>query len=229
MSGKAPRSIGIIMDGNRRWAKAQGLSSLEGHSAGYRKLKEVVGWARDVGVEWITAYAFSTENWKRSPEEVGFLTGLFEQVLTTELAEIEKDGIKLRFIGERARFGIKLETLMKSAEERTKEGKGPTLAIAVSYGGRQELLDATKHLIRSGVSADTLDEKTFTSALYAPDMPEVDLVIRTSGEVRTSNFLPWQAVYAEWFFPKTLWPAFSKEEFTGILEEFGERDRRRGK
>jgi undecaprenyl diphosphate synthase len=150
-------------------------------------------------------------------------------VLSNEVDTIVKEGVRLRFIGERSRFGEQLVRLMGEAEARTAAGTGPTLAIAVSYGGRQELVDAVRKLIASHARPETIDEAAFAAALYAPDMPDVDLVIRTSGELRTSNFLPWQTVYAEWFFPETMWPAFSKEEFDRILNEYSERDRRRGK
>lgn len=217
--------IGIIMDGNRRYAKERGLPTLAGHKAGYDKLREVVRWAHEAGVKYLIAYAFSTENWKREKEEVGYLMDLFRFALKNELAELKKERISVRFIGERTRLPKDIQTEMVRVEEATKGGE-VTLVLAVSYGGRQEIIDAVKNASVAGVA---VTEETFSDFLYTKGMPDPDLVIRTSGEQRISNFLLWQMAYSELFFTKTYWPALTKEEFLGILQEFSMRERRLGK
>lgn len=223
----SPQCIGIIMDGNRRYARERGLSAMAGHSAGSEKLKEVMRWAREAGVKHVIVYAFSTENWNRSKHEVVYLLRLFKRILTKELAAIKRDGFRVRCVGLLSRFSRELQRIMHRAEEETADAPGPTLALALSYGGRAEILEAANRAFKNGERK--LDEKTFSKYLWTSDIPDPDLIIRTSGERRLSGFLPWQGVYSELFFTKTYWPALSRSEFFGILKEFGDRERRMGK
>ncbi|KKU58167.1 MAG: Isoprenyl transferase [Parcubacteria group bacterium GW2011_GWA2_47_12] len=223
----SPQCIGIIMDGNRRFARERGLSLMEGHSAGSEKLKEVMRWAREAGIKHVIVYAFSTENWSRSKSEVLYLLRLFKRILTRELAVIKRDGFRVRCVGLLSRFSLELQKIMRNAEQETAGLPGPTLALALSYGGRAEILDAANRALKNGEK--NLDEKTFRKYLWTQDLPDPDLIIRTSGEKRLSGFLPWQGVYSELFFTKTYWPALSRTEFFGILKEFGDRERRMGK
>lgn len=223
----APACIGIIMDGNRRWARERGLPTLEGHMCGYRKLKEVVSWANKAGVETLIFYAFSTENWNRSADEVAYLMRLFETALVDEIGEIQKRGVRLRFLGQRERFSKKLQEAMDQAEAQTKGNGNGTIVLALSYGGRQEIVAAVNTLLHDGTQETS--EGDFASRLSTVGIPDPDIIIRPGGEKRLSNFLPWQSVYSELFFSDTYWPDFSKEEFLGILEEYSKRERRRGK
>mgnify|MGYP001615339675 CR=1 FL=1 len=223
----APTCIGIIMDGNRRYAHERGISALKGHEAGSEKLKEVMRWAREAGIKHVIVYAFSTENWNRSRQEVFYLLRLFKRILTKELAAIKRDGFRVRCVGLLSRFSRELQKIMQTAEAETAHLPGPTLALALSYGGRAEILDAANRALQSGEKK--LDERSFSKYLWTRDIPDPDLIIRTSGERRLSGFLPWQGVYSELFFTKTYWPALSRNEFFGILQEFGERERRMGK
>jgi undecaprenyl diphosphate synthase len=226
MEGKKVNCIGVIMDGNRRWAKGKGLSTAEGHHAGYGKLKEVVRWAGEKGISHAIFYAFSTENWNRSPEEVAGLMTLFEMGLRESLPEFLRDGVRVRFIGERERFSSELQTLMNEVEEKTAECNVITAVLALSYGGRSEITHAFNELLKGNKTLVTQED--IADVLWTKDIPDPDLIIRTSGEQRLSNFLPWQSVYSELFFTETLWPDFSKNEFEGILRSYAERDRRRG-
>lgn len=222
-----PHCVGIIMDGNRRWAKARGLPTLEGHRQGYEKLKETVRWVKDAGIGCLVVYAFSTENWNRTAEEVSYLMDLIRLVFTQELKQLKKDGIRIRCVGDRSRFSKDIQELMENAERQTAAGDGPTLALALSYGGRPDILNAVNKLLASG--AKNVTERDFSDALWTKDIPDPDLIIRTGGEKRLSGFLTWQSVYSELFFVDTYLPDFSKEEFQGILAEFNKRERRMGK
>ncbi len=224
MSERAPKAIAIIMDGNRRYARAGGLSSLEGHMAGYEKLKEVLAWTQEAGVRHLTVYAFSTENWKRTPEEVEGLMNLF-RLLTRELESSADTRVRIRFLGDINAFPEDLKISMQHIE-RTTEAYGPcTLAIAASYGGRQEIVRAAEVLMREG---GELTEARFASALDTSGMPDPDIIIRTGGEQRLSNFLLWQSAYSELFFLETHWPALSRADFDGVLAEYAARERRFG-
>lgn len=224
---QTPLCIGIIMDGNRRFAKEHGLSPIEGHKRGYEKLKEVIEWTKDVGIQNLIVYAFSTENWNRSKEEVSYLIRLLKEVLTEQIEEFNEKGIKLIFAGDLKRFSENMQKLMNDAEEKTKNNDKQTLVLGISYGGRTEILHAVNNLLKEGRMS--VNEEEFSQALWTKDVPDPDIIIRTSGERRLSGFLPWQSVYSELFFPKTHWPAFSKEEFLDILKEFSSKERRRGK
>ncbi len=215
------------MDGNRRWAKEKGLPSLEGHRAGAEKIFELAEWAYDAGVKEIILYAFSTENWNRTEEEVGYLMKLAEYLFTKELTRFESTGVRIRFIGDLARASARIQEVLREAEERTKDGQKGTLVFAFSYGGRLEILSAVNQLLQEGKQSVT--EEEFSNALWSTGLHDPDLVLRTGGDQRLSNFLPWQSVYSELFFTDTKWPDLSKEEFSKILSEFSERERRHGK
>lgn len=223
----SPRAIGIIMDGNRRWAKERGKPTLEGHRAGLEKLNDLLAWARARDVEEVTLYAFSTENWNRSPEEVAYLMELFEQAFDTQFEPFMGEGGRVRFIGERERLPEKLRASMERAEKRSETGTAGTLVVALSYGGRAEILAAARSLVARG--AKDIDETAFKGAMWSAGLLDPDLIIRTGGDKRLSNFLTWQSTYSELFFTDTKWPDFSEEEFDTILREYGERERRHGK
>lgn len=221
-----PRSIGIIMDGNRRWAKEHGLPSLEGHRAGYNKLRDVLLWAREAGVKSVTVYAFSTENWNRTQEEVGYLMDLFRNMIGREVKDAIAKDTRIIFLGERTRLDRDIVRAIEDAEQKTKDGKTLTFGIALSYGGRAEILDAIRRIPKEKLT--TLTEAEFSALLWTKDIPDPDIIVRTSGERRTSGFLPWQGVYSELFFVDKCWPAFTREDFERILEEYAKRERRFG-
>lgn len=218
--------LGIIMDGNRRWARARGLPAFTGHSEGYKKLQEVMRWAREAGVPHVVAYAFSTENWQRSAEEVGYMLKLFRSILENETQKLVDERIRVRFIGDRARFDKDLQKMMEKLEAETAKAYDITLHLLMSYGGRAEIVAAARSAAALG---GEITEDTFARQLWTVEMPDPDIVIRTGGEKRLSNFLPWQSVYSELFFIDSFWPDFSKEEFDAILAEFAVRERRNGK
>jgi len=227
-----PQSIGVILDGNRRWARAKGLSVFEGHRAGYNKMKEFIGWARDAGVRAVIAYVFSTENWGRAPEEVSYLMNLLREALAErEISAYKKENIKIRVIGDRTMLEEDMRTWIARAEEHTKDQSGMTLVFLLSYGGRREIVYAASRLVesmRNNTLRGVIDEKMFAKYLWTADIPDPDLIIRAGGERRLSNFLLWQAAYSELMFISTLWPDFSKEEFCAILDEYAKRERRFG-
>lgn len=223
----SPQCIGIILDGNRRWAKAHRLPTLEGHRRGYEKVEDIMRWAKEAGVSFVIVYAFSTENWSRSAEEISYLMGLFGEALTKQVQKLTREGVRVRCIGERARFSPELQELMRKAEEETAELPGPTLVLALSYGGRAEILQAVRRAVKEG--AGDITEKEFSAHLWSAGVPDPDLIIRTGGEKRLSGFLTWQSVYSELFFTDTFWPDFSEEEFQNILKEFSARERRMGR
>jgi len=222
-----PASIGVIMDGNRRWARERGLPTLEGHRRGYEKVEELLTWCRAEGVDEVILYAFSTENWSRSPEEVSYLMVLFEDALPDVCERLARTGVRIRFVGERKRFSPGLREKMRELEEKSAEGAEGTLALALSYGGRPEILAAVNRLLSEGRAH--ADEASFVEAMWSAGLRDPDLIIRTGGERRLSNFLPWQSVYSELFFTDTKWPDFGEEEFGAILADFRARERRRGK
>lgn len=223
-----PACIGIIMDGNRRFAKEHGLSTLEGHRLGYAKAKEAARWCRDAGVKYMILYAFSNENWNRSPEEVAYLTGIFKEQLFSGAEELRAEDGAIRFIGDVARFGSEFEVQAKHLEETNPKNPSATAVIALSYGGRQEILRAVNALIKEKTVAP-VTEVEFEEHLYTAGIPDPDLIIRTSGEERLSGFLPWQATYSELFFVKKHWPDFERKDFEQVLEEYAARERRHGK
>ena len=222
-----PKCIGIIIDGNRRWAKEQGVSAAGGHKAGYETLKKFVGWARDAGVQHVVAYVFSTENWNRSPKEVKGLMNLTRFVLKHELGWFKKEDVRVQIVGDRKRLDGDIQKMIESVEDETKDMDSIHLVLALSYGGRAELVAAAKTLVDRGDKNVT--EASFLNALWTSSVPEVDMIIRTGGELRLSNFLPWQSAYSELFFTDTLWPAYTKEEFMNMIEVFATRERRHGR
>lgn len=220
----APRHIAVIMDGNGRWAKARLLLRLAGHRAGADALDRVMHLCKESGVEYLTVYAFSTENWKRSKEEVGGLMTLLSTYIHSKERELVANGVRFRVIGRRTDLSEKLQREIAQLEERTASGAF-TLVVALSYGGRDEIVRACQRAIAAGVCAS---EEEFSRYLDTADIPDPDLIIRTSGEQRLSNFLLWQAAYAEFYFTSVLWPDFGRDEFQKALESYAGRERRLG-
>lgn len=227
-----PSHIAIVMDGNGRWANQRGLTRTEGHRAGEQALLEVVAGAIEAGVSHITAYAFSTENWKRSQEEVRFLMGYNKEVLRRRRDLLSAWNVKIRWSGARPRLWPSVVDELLEAERLTAKNTGLTLTMAVNYGGRQEIVDAVNKLsvkIASGkIRPGSITEKTINRELYVPDLPDVDLFLRSSGENRASNFLPWQSTYAEYLFSPVLWPDFTRETLWAAITEYQNRQRRFG-
>ncbi|TAK57377.1 di-trans,poly-cis-decaprenylcistransferase [Patescibacteria group bacterium] len=225
------QSVGIIMDGNRRYAQKNGITTLEGHKAGYAKLKELLSWAEEAGVRYVTVYAFSTENWKRDPGEVAYLMDLFRFALQNEIQTFIDRKTRVQVIGDRSRLSTDLQKMIENAEKKTAHFSEMTLAIAFSYGGRAEIVDACSRVAEKYKNGEIekIDETVLSEHMWTAQIPDPDLIIRTSGEVRLSNFLPWQSVYGELAFTKTLWPDLTKEEFIDILNDFEKRSRRKGK
>lgn len=220
-----PETIGIIMDGNRRWARMHGLPGYEGHRKGYATLKECIGWAQKAGVKNVFLYAFSTENWRRSEEERGKLGVLLEWALTNEIADLKKAGVRIVCVGQTNRFGPRLEKLMRRAEDETREGLFG-MYIGLSYGGRAEIVEAIRSLTKE--ERECLSEESFSEKLWTRGMPDPELIIRTGGEQRLSNFLLWQGAYAELLFTDTLWPDFSEGEFKQMLAAYARVEKRVG-
>jgi undecaprenyl diphosphate synthase len=221
-------AVAIIMDGNGRWARGRGLSVADGHRAGSRALRPVVETAIDLGVESLAVYAFSTENWTRSPEGVTALLEIFGETIDRELGDLAAQGVRTRFVGRRDRAPGWLQEKMAELERATADRSRLSLWIAFDYGGRTELVEAARRLVESGIDPEEVDEEAVARSLYAPEMPDPDLVIRTSGERRVSNFLLWQSAYAEFVFVDTLWPDFGPDEFRAAIEDYARRRRRFG-
>jgi len=230
---EVPEHIAIVMDGNGRWAKDRGLARTAGHEAGEKVLFDLVEAAIGFGVKELSAYAFSTENWKRTPEEVKFLMGYSRDVLRKRRDRLNEMGVKIQWIGRPQRLWKSVISELEEAQELTKKNKVLTLNMCVNYGGRSELVDATTALARDvkrgKLKPDAITEKTIEKYLYSPKMRDVDLFLRSSGEQRTSNFLPWQSVYAEFVFMDVLWPDMTPKQLWKAIEIYSERDRRFGK
>ncbi len=222
------RAVAIIMDGNGRWASKRGLDVAEGHRAGSRALRPVVETAIDLGLDSLAVYAFSTENWTRSEDEVRALMDIFAETIERELPDLVKQGVRVRFIGRRDRAPDELQERMVSLEQRTEHNDRLQLWIAFDYGGRAELVEAARRLVAAGLDPDDVDENAFAARLYAPEMPDPDLLIRTSGELRISNFLLWQLAYSELVFVETLWPDFGPDNLREALGAYARRRRRFG-
>jgi undecaprenyl diphosphate synthase len=222
------RSVAIIMDGNGRWAVARGVTVAEGHRAGSRALRPVVEAAIDLGIESLAVYAFSTENWNRSADEVTALMEIFGETIDRELEDLAAQGVRCRFVGRRDRAPDWLREKMEHLEAETAAKSRLQLWIAFDYGGRSEIVDAVRRLLESGIGPEDVDDAALTACLYAPEMPDPDLVVRTSGERRVSNFLLWQSAYAEYVFTDTLWPDFGPAELRAAIEEYALRRRRFG-
>lgn len=225
---KIPEHIAIIMDGNGRWANQRGLPRLAGHSAGTKNVKTILRACVEFGVKYLTLYAFSTENWTRPEDEVGGLMKLLHDSIENEFNEIHREGVRVLHIGNLEGLEKGLQSKIRNVVEQTKDNTRITFILAINYGGRDEMLHAIKQMMQAGVSPDALTPELVSRHLYTAGVPDPDLVIRTSGEQRTSNFLLWQSVYSEWYFPPMLWPDFNKEALREAILEFGRRKRRFG-
>ena len=223
-----PAHIGIIMDGNGRWAKQRGQIRTAGHEEGLKRAKEIAKAASDLGIKYVTLYAFSTENWKRAKSEVGFLMNLIHTHLLKELKFYKENSIRVRLLGDITGLPAIIQKDILETEEDTKDFTGLTICLAINYGGRDEIVRSIKKMIKEGITEQEITEGTVSSHFDFPELPDVDLLIRTGGEQRISNFLIWQASYAEFLFTKTLWPDYNKEEFYNNIAEFQKRTRRFG-
>jgi undecaprenyl diphosphate synthase len=223
-----PRHIGIIVDGNRRWAKKHGIPPYEGHLAGHNVLLDVLPEFHKQGVEFVSLYLFSTENWSRSKDEVNRLMAIITKVFTDDLKLFHDNQIRLRVLGEEDRLSKKILSILRRAEEETAKYDKGTVAVCFNYGGQREIVSAVKKIVQSGVPADDIDEEMIAKNLYAADIPPLDLIVRTSGEQRISNFMLWRAAYSELFFMKKMWPDMTKADVTAILKEYTRRQRRFG-
>jgi len=227
-----PRHVALVMDGNGRWAKERGLPRTAGHEAGEASLLDCVHGALELGIGWISAYAFSTENWKRSPDEVRFLMGFNRDVIRRRRDEMHDMGVRIRWAGRRPRLWRSVIKELEEAEQLTAKNNRLTLTMCVNYGGRAEIADATARIAREvqagRINPERIDERTIAKYLDEPQMPDVDLFVRSSGEQRTSNFLLWQSAYAEMVFLETLWPDFDRRDLWRACEIYAERDRRYG-
>ncbi|MFT4532169.1 MAG: undecaprenyl diphosphate synthase [Candidatus Saccharimonadales bacterium] len=224
----APNHVGLILDGNRRWAKKHGKKTLEGHREGSEVFKTVSLGLFDRGVKYVSAYVFSTENWKRTEEEVSYLMGLVVRTVEKNLEDYNKFGIKVEILGSRDRLSKTVLRALERTEEKTKDNSRGVLALCFNYGGRQELVDATKQLIADGISGDDIDEQAITDRLYSPYIPDIDLLIRSSGEQRLSGFMLWRASYTELMFMQKLWPEVTMEDIDEVLQDYMNRNRRFG-
>jgi undecaprenyl diphosphate synthase len=229
MSNKALKHLAIIMDGNRRWAKERGLLTVQGHREGYETLKKMGDVCLARGIKILTVFAFSTENWKRTQDEVGYLMDLLEEALRNELDYFKSKQVRLRVIGRREGLRPSILEAIDNAEKETAHFDAFTLCLCINYGGRPEIVDACKALVAEGKTVDQIDEVAIRSKMYWPDMPDPDLIIRTSGEERLSGFLLWQSAYSEFYWTKKHWPDFNEQELDSALEEYASRQRRYGK
>ncbi|MBU0646478.1 di-trans,poly-cis-decaprenylcistransferase [Patescibacteria group bacterium] len=222
------KHLAIILDGNRRWAKAQGLPTFEGHRRGYDRVKEIGLAALERGIEHLTVFAFSTENWKRSEEEVGYLMDLLLKALTKDLDFYMKHQVRLKVIGRRTGLSDKIQAAIAEAEDKTKGNTAGQINLCINYGGRAELVDAVKDIVASGVNPEQVTEELISSKIWMKDIPDPDLIIRTSGEQRTSGFLTWSGTYSEILFVEKPWPDFTVEDLDAAIDNFSNRDRRFG-
>jgi len=227
-----PRHVAIIMDGNGRWARARGLPRIAGHKQGAEAVRSTVRACSDLGISYLTIYAFSSENWKRPATEVDDLMGLLRLYIRRELVSLRGEGVRIQFIGDRSRLDIEINRLISESEENTKDNRGLIFTVAFNYGGRQEILEAARVFaqnVRDGkLNPEDMNEQLFESYLQSNDMPDPDLLIRTSGEQRLSNFLLWQSAYTEFLFTSTLWPDFKREHLEQAVYEYQRRERRYG-
>jgi len=228
-NARLPNHVAIIMDGNGRWAKQHGLLRLEGHQAGAENIHPIIKCLNQHHIRYVTLYGFSTENWNRPENEVTGLLRLFEESINKYVSELRENGIKLRHLGHLKELPQGLQLAINKALELTKNNTRMTLSFALNYGGRLEILDAVRHIIAEGIPIQNIDEGLFNSYLCTAGLPDVDLVIRTSGEFRTSNFLIWQAAYSEYYFTDVLWPDFNQKELEKALLAYSQRRRRFGK
>ncbi len=226
---RIPAHVALVMDGNGRWAQQRGLKRTEGHAAGEEALFDTVEGAIDLGIRWLTVYAFSTENWKRPPDEVRYLMGFNESILRRRRDELHERDVRMRFVGRRGwRVPKRLIRRMDESVELTRHNTGMTFTIAFNYGGRAEIVDAVRQIVEAGTPADKITEATIRQHLYDPEMPDPDLMVRTSGEYRISNYLLWEIAYSELVFTEVLWPDFRREHLFAAVREYQQRDRRFG-
>ncbi len=226
--GRIPTHVAIIMDGNGRWAISRGLPRLAGHRAGTENLRRIITACTEFGVKYLTIYAFSTENWGRPREEVEGLMHILEDVIDKELAELNKEGVQLRHIGHLERLDPKLQEKVLEAIELTKNNKRLILNVAFNYGGRDEIVCAIQRILKDGILPEDVNADLVSQYMFTAGVPDPDLIIRTSGELRVSNFLIWQGAYSEWYVTSVYWPDFDKEELQKALDTFSQRDRRYG-
>lgn len=224
----APAHIGYILDGNRRWAKKHGLPTYEGHLAGYNALYDVIKASSDAGVKFISLYTFSAQNWSRAEEEVSGILKIIRRMFRGMLKRLIKDGHRVIVLGSRERIPDDIVTLIEEAEESSRDGERSTVAICFNYGGQEEIVRATRRLVEQGISADDVTMEAVAGALDHPEVPQCDLIVRTSGEQRLSDFMLWRAAYSEFLFLDKYWPEMTKEDVTSILEEYTRRSRRFG-
>ncbi|HWT40763.1 MAG TPA: polyprenyl diphosphate synthase [Dongiaceae bacterium] len=223
-----PKHVGYIVDGNRRWAKKHGLPTYEGHLAGYNALKEVALATLAEGVEYMSAYVFSTENWKRSADEVKRIMGLMLKVLVADIPLFNENNVRLQVIGSREGVDPRILKAISKAETATAQNTGGVFLLCFNYGGQREIVDAVKKVVQSGVSADDITEELIAQNLYTPEVPPIDIIVRTSGEQRISNFMLWRAAYSELLFLEKNWPDMTKADVTAIINEYTKRQRRFG-
>ena len=224
-----PRHLAIVMDGNRRWARKRHLPAIAGHRAGVETIRRTLRAARERGVEYLTLYSFSTENWSRDEEEVGALMSLLEETIRRETKTLVEDGVRLRVIGRLHELSDRLQKAIAGAVRETEAGERGVMTLAFNYGGRAEIVDAVRRLVGDGVTPDAVDEAAIASRMYAPEHPDPDLLIRTGGELRVSNFLLWEVAYAEMWATEVLWPDFSVSDLDQALSSYAKRERRFGR
>jgi len=222
------KHLAIILDGNRRWAKEKGLPTFAGHKAGYDKIKDVSKWCLERDIKILTVFAFSTENWNRSKQEVKYLMALMNKAFSEELEELNKLGFKVNIIGSRDRLSKKIKKNIEKIETETKNNKKAVLNICFNYGGRLEIVEAVKKIVEEGIEVDKINEKLISKYIWFKGQPEPDLIVRTSGEKRLSGFLTWTSIYSELYFPRCYWPDFDEKELDKAIKEFERRNRRFG-
>lgn len=223
-----PEHLGLILDGNRRWAKAQGLPSLEGHKKGYENLKKIVQAAHDRGIKYVSAYVFSTENWNRDKEEVDYLMNLLKWVVKNEVKEMHQKGVRVLWLGSKEHMSARLIKDIEAAEQLTKNNTEGTLALCLNHGGHREVAEAVRRIMAAGTEPQDVNEKLIASHIDSPDLPPIDLIVRTSGEKRLSNFMLWRAAYSELIFRDEPWPDFTVDSLKECLLEYSQRQRRFG-
>ena len=229
MTAAVPRHLAIVMDGNRRWAKQRHLPAIAGHRAGVETIRRTLRAARERGVEYLTLYSFSTENWTRDPDEVTGLMALLEETIRRETKTLVEDQVRLRVIGRLGELSERLQKAIAGAVEATSRGTRGVMTLAFNYGGRAEIVDAVRRLVADGVAPDQVDEAAIAQRLYAPDHPDPDLLVRTGGELRVSNFLLWEVAYSEMWATEVLWPDFSVDDLDQALDSYAKRERRFGR
>lgn len=227
-TAQLPRHIGYIVDGNRRWARQHGLPTYEGHLAGYNTLKDIVLATIEAGIDYVSLYTFSTENWKRDDKEVKYLMKLLHRLVKTDLQELIDNNIRVQFLGIKDKLSNQIIEDMQIVEQKSQHLRRGTVALCLNYGGQREIVDAVKKCIEDGLRADEVTEESLAARLYHPEIPPVDLVVRTSGEQRLSNFMLWRSAYSEIIFINKLWPDMKKEDVGTIIKEYNKRTRRFG-